>query len=529
MRVSTLPRMERTSRSCPERAQLRAAAQAARPDDGPGGSSARARASRATTQSRTSSRALTAPTTTPSESSVGRSLSECTARSITPSPSARSSSAVKRPLPPISGSGSPLACVRSPAVEITFVSQSRSGRAAVSSPMTDSVCTRASAEARVPRTTAAGRGGGSPIARRRDAEQVAYRIGDLVRVPGASALAGAHRRIVQEPLHERPRQMLHARDDRRVDVAEVVERACRPPARGSTPPACEARRGAAPLRARGTDARRPATSSSTTASTPGTSRSRAAIAPSRPARRSSTSKSLAPATSPASRSTSAGTARSTRTSGRSSRRAIAARTTAVCTTGVSDDVAVMATSADGQRARRARRARAPRRRSAWRSRRRAPSCGSRRRGRRSLDLRPPSASASRSVPPRRPARACRGGRPVPSPRAQVPWSSRSPGSRRSPSPSGRAVRPRSPSGTGASTPVRRCLPPPRTRTPRRPGRGSRPRRGRASRVPLQRGSGGGRRPRRSGRTGGRPGARAERRGRTTARRRARRAHPRHRT
>ena len=68
--------------------------------------------------------------------------------------------------------------------------------------------------------------------------------------------------------------------------------------------------------------------------------------------------------------------------------------------------------------------------------------------------------------------------------------------------------------------------PPRTR--RRPGRGSRPRRARASRAPPRRGRDGARRPRPRGRRGGRGAARATRRARSRARRRARRARPRRR-
>ena len=77
----------------PQRTELRYAAEAARarrprrrealPSSSP---------SRATRQSRASSRRQTAPTMTPAVSSVGRSLSECTARSISPARSARSSS-----------------------------------------------------------------------------------------------------------------------------------------------------------------------------------------------------------------------------------------------------------------------------------------------------------------------------------------------------------------------------------------------------------------------------------------------------
>ena len=143
-----------------ERPQLGGAAQAARPDDGAFREGPPASRRPARRGSRVRPRAASPrPRRHPRRPPSGRSFSECTARSISPSRSARSSSSVKSPLPPISGSGSPLACVRSPAVEITWVSHARSGQVPVSSPMTESVCARASAEARVPRMTAACRGG----------------------------------------------------------------------------------------------------------------------------------------------------------------------------------------------------------------------------------------------------------------------------------------------------------------------------------------------------------------------------------
>ena len=60
---------------------------------------------------------------------------------------------------------------------------------------------------------------------RGDAEQVAHRAGDLVRVAGAGALARAHGRVVQELLHERPGQVLDALGDGGIDLAEVAQRA----------------------------------------------------------------------------------------------------------------------------------------------------------------------------------------------------------------------------------------------------------------------------------------------------------------
>jgi len=49
-------------------------------------------------------------------------------------------------------------------------------------------------------------------------------VGDLVCVAGAGALPRTHRRVVEQTLHERPREVVHPRRDRRVDVAEVAER-----------------------------------------------------------------------------------------------------------------------------------------------------------------------------------------------------------------------------------------------------------------------------------------------------------------
>ena len=107
IRVSTFPRIERISRSGRSALSWAARRRLLVPTTAPFARWASDWRSRATRQSRTSSRRVTAPTTTPSASSVGRSFSECTARSISPSRSARSSSSVKSPLPPISGSGSP--------------------------------------------------------------------------------------------------------------------------------------------------------------------------------------------------------------------------------------------------------------------------------------------------------------------------------------------------------------------------------------------------------------------------------------
>ena len=70
--------------------------------------------------SRTSSRGRQAASISPSGSSVGMSLAECTARSIAPASSASSISLVNSPLPPTSDSGR--SWMRSPEVRITSIS-----------------------------------------------------------------------------------------------------------------------------------------------------------------------------------------------------------------------------------------------------------------------------------------------------------------------------------------------------------------------------------------------------------------------
>ena len=233
--------------------------------------------------------------------------------------SARSSSAVKRPFPPISGSGSPLACVRSPVVDDHRVSHSSVGPALRSGARRRaSVCARASDEARVPsvdrRRHAAGR---SPVAAERRCRR------------------DRARRRRPRPRRRRPHARARAPSDRGAASSRAIARdarcARRPPgrrrrgraaparprARGSTRPAGEAPRGEARPRARDSGARtpRPPPRRSPRPSAP-----RGAVRPSpRRGRRAGRRRRRAgrPSTSPASRSTSAGTARSTRTSGRS--------------------------------------------------------------------------------------------------------------------------------------------------------------------------------------------------------------------
>ena len=192
----------------------------------------------------------------PSTSSVGRSFSEWTARSISPSRSACSSSAVKSPLPPIAGSGSPLACVRSPCVDDRARRQ-RERRAARprGARRPAPVCARASARAPRADDTAAG-GGGALTAR-------AGRRGRRARAP----------RPRPRPRRPRPRaraartvgscRSFFTSERERCSMRSAVagstsprsrERALELLRRGSTPPGAAARRRAARPRARGTGA-----------------------------------------------------------------------------------------------------------------------------------------------------------------------------------------------------------------------------------------------------------------------------------
>ena len=88
-RVSTLPRTGTTSSPRPRAPSWAARRGEPVPTTDPAGSSPRVRPSRATRTSRGSSRVGVAATTRPGSGAVGRSLSEWTARSISPSSSAR--------------------------------------------------------------------------------------------------------------------------------------------------------------------------------------------------------------------------------------------------------------------------------------------------------------------------------------------------------------------------------------------------------------------------------------------------------
>src|SRR6185312_15198438 len=65
----------------------------------------------------------------------------------------------------------------------------------------------------------------SPVRRGREAEQLANGVGDLIRLTRTCALTGSHGRVVQELLHQRPREELDALDDIVIDVTEVAQRA----------------------------------------------------------------------------------------------------------------------------------------------------------------------------------------------------------------------------------------------------------------------------------------------------------------
>ena len=103
MRVSTLPRMSLNVEAEPERGELGDAARRAGADDGARrGSSPRVQAVAGDRARRAGPRATgMAATTRPGSGAVGRSLSECTARSTSPASRARRSAAAKTPVPPI--------------------------------------------------------------------------------------------------------------------------------------------------------------------------------------------------------------------------------------------------------------------------------------------------------------------------------------------------------------------------------------------------------------------------------------------
>ncbi len=112
----------RAAARCADRA-ARACAIACRRSDAvpsvaPCGSSASERALRLMKTSRASSRSRHAASTRPAGSTVGMSLAECTARSMSPRSSASSISLVNRPLPPTSASGR--SWMLSPVVRMTL-------------------------------------------------------------------------------------------------------------------------------------------------------------------------------------------------------------------------------------------------------------------------------------------------------------------------------------------------------------------------------------------------------------------------
>ena len=205
------------------------AAQAARADDRARAGARRGRARRATTrQSRTSSRAQTAPSATPGVASVGRSLSEWTARSIVPSCSACSSSAVKRPLPPIAGSGRRWPASGRRVVAIGVILQVSSGHACRRESLTRSVCAlRERRRSRAEHHAATGGAAVSGVTDRAErkgpnSSRIAARASSAS--PAPARCAQAHRRLVQELLHESAREMLDPLCRLRVDVTEIAQR-----------------------------------------------------------------------------------------------------------------------------------------------------------------------------------------------------------------------------------------------------------------------------------------------------------------
>ncbi len=149
--VSTFPLMGRITRSGRRASSWACLRVLLDPITAPPRSVERLRPSREMRTSRASSRPRTAPTHSPSGSSTGRSLSECTAMSISRSRSALWMRSVKTPSPPISGSGR--SGMSSPRVSIVTISHStpRTLRSAA----TFCACHRASREERVPRRSIA--------------------------------------------------------------------------------------------------------------------------------------------------------------------------------------------------------------------------------------------------------------------------------------------------------------------------------------------------------------------------------------
>lgn len=123
-RVSTLPRNTETFKSRRANNTCACRRKLAVPTVAPAGKSANVFAFKLTNASRGSSRSGTQASVIPSGNRVGRSFSECTARSIRPSNSASSSSFVKRPLPP--ASIKVRSWMRSPLVTIGTISNASS-------------------------------------------------------------------------------------------------------------------------------------------------------------------------------------------------------------------------------------------------------------------------------------------------------------------------------------------------------------------------------------------------------------------
>ena len=145
-RVSTLPRMASTSKPRPRARSCAVRRGEPVPTRDPLGSSASVTPSRLTRASRGSSRCGNAMTTRPSAGCVGRSLSECTAKSMLPARSWRRSSVTKTPVPPNVASAS---LDRSPSVTTSTSSTSRPCLLTASATVVD--CVSASVDRRVPR------------------------------------------------------------------------------------------------------------------------------------------------------------------------------------------------------------------------------------------------------------------------------------------------------------------------------------------------------------------------------------------
>ena len=148
-RVLTLPRRSPMTRSgrCARSSACRRSDEV--PTRAPKGSSSKPAKLLDTKASKGSARSSTAARAKPGSSSIGTSLSECTAASARSSSIATSSSFRNRPLPPISASG--WSSTWSPRVVIGTSSTCSPGCASRSSAATCSVCHSASALSRVAR------------------------------------------------------------------------------------------------------------------------------------------------------------------------------------------------------------------------------------------------------------------------------------------------------------------------------------------------------------------------------------------